>query len=178
MAITKIQSESLNLADDFAFTGTITGAGGNNTPAFRVKASAGQVLSDATITKAIYNTVTFDTNSAFDTSNYRFVVPSGHAGKYNFYSRFRYGGTNCSEIGLYFYKNGSPVSNQYYYSGSLGTNLYSSLNYYTYVMTYSGILSVGDYMEIFVYFNNSSTGEHSVQTHNVTGEFVGYKIIE
>ena len=27
MAITKIQSESLNLADDFAFTGTITGAG-------------------------------------------------------------------------------------------------------------------------------------------------------
>ena len=28
MAITKIQSESLNLADDFAFTGTITGAGG------------------------------------------------------------------------------------------------------------------------------------------------------
>ena len=30
MAITKIQSESLNLADDFAFTGTITGAGGGN----------------------------------------------------------------------------------------------------------------------------------------------------
>ena len=28
MAITKIQSESLNLADDYAFTGTITGAGG------------------------------------------------------------------------------------------------------------------------------------------------------
>jgi hypothetical protein len=28
MAITKIQSESLNLADDFTFTGTITGAGG------------------------------------------------------------------------------------------------------------------------------------------------------
>ena len=28
MAITKIQSESLNLADNFAFTGTITGAGG------------------------------------------------------------------------------------------------------------------------------------------------------
>jgi hypothetical protein len=28
MAITKIQSESLNLADDYTFTGTITGAGG------------------------------------------------------------------------------------------------------------------------------------------------------
>ena len=34
MAITKIQSESLNLADTYAFTGTVTGAGGVNTPAF------------------------------------------------------------------------------------------------------------------------------------------------
>ena len=28
MAIDKIQSESINLADNFAFTGTVTGAGG------------------------------------------------------------------------------------------------------------------------------------------------------
>ena len=34
MAITKIQSESMNLADTYAFTGTVTGAGGSNTPAF------------------------------------------------------------------------------------------------------------------------------------------------
>jgi hypothetical protein len=34
MAIDKIQSESINLADNFAFTGTVTGAGGANTPAF------------------------------------------------------------------------------------------------------------------------------------------------
>ena len=27
MAITKIQSESMNLADTYAFTGTVTGAG-------------------------------------------------------------------------------------------------------------------------------------------------------
>jgi len=35
MAITKIQSESLNLSDNYDFTGTVTGAGGVNTPAFR-----------------------------------------------------------------------------------------------------------------------------------------------
>ena len=35
MAITKIQSESLNLADTYAFTGTVTGAGGDNTPSFK-----------------------------------------------------------------------------------------------------------------------------------------------
>jgi hypothetical protein len=30
MAITKIQSESLNLSDNYDFTGTVTGAGGDN----------------------------------------------------------------------------------------------------------------------------------------------------
>ena len=34
MAIDKIQSESINLADNFAFTGTVSGAGGNKNPAF------------------------------------------------------------------------------------------------------------------------------------------------
>ena len=34
MAITKIQSESLNLADTYAFTGTVTGAGESNAPSF------------------------------------------------------------------------------------------------------------------------------------------------
>ena len=34
MAITKLQAEALNLADTYAFTGTVTGAGGDNTPFF------------------------------------------------------------------------------------------------------------------------------------------------
>ena len=34
MAIDKIQSESINLADNFAFTGTVTGAAANTTSAF------------------------------------------------------------------------------------------------------------------------------------------------
>ena len=44
MAITKIQSESLNLADTYAFTGTVTGAGLNNTPVFNK--TSNQVSSD------------------------------------------------------------------------------------------------------------------------------------
>ena len=42
MAITKIQSESLNLADTYDFTGTVTGAGGTNTPAFHAFLSSTQ----------------------------------------------------------------------------------------------------------------------------------------
>ena len=43
MAIDKIQSESINLADTFAFTGTVTGAGENNNPAFRAGLTSGAV---------------------------------------------------------------------------------------------------------------------------------------
>ena len=39
MAISKIQSESLNLADTFAFTGTVTGAGESNAPYFQAVSS-------------------------------------------------------------------------------------------------------------------------------------------
>ena len=45
MAIDKIQSESINLADNFAFTGTVTGAGGVNTPAFLLKQTSQTTMS-------------------------------------------------------------------------------------------------------------------------------------
>ena len=45
MAITKIQSESMNLADTYAFTGTVTGAGGVNTPYFEAYLAANQLCS-------------------------------------------------------------------------------------------------------------------------------------
>ena len=35
MALSKIQSESINLADTFAFTGTVSGAGGGKVLQFR-----------------------------------------------------------------------------------------------------------------------------------------------
>ena len=43
MAITKLQAEALNLADTYAFTGTVTGAGENNNPAFRAGLTSGAV---------------------------------------------------------------------------------------------------------------------------------------
>ena len=45
MAIDKIQSESINLADNFAFTGTVTGAGESNTTLVYVYATTGTTVS-------------------------------------------------------------------------------------------------------------------------------------
>ena len=58
MAIDKIQSESINLADNFAFTGTVTGAGGITEADFFFLPSS--LNSDGTITSLTRATTGFD----------------------------------------------------------------------------------------------------------------------
>ena len=85
MAITKLQAEALNLADTYAFTGTVTGAGGVNTPAFQAYLNSDQNVSSGTQTKVACANVRFDTASCYDTSNYRFTP--NVAGKYFVYGK-------------------------------------------------------------------------------------------
>ena len=82
MAIDKIQSESINLADNFAFTGTVSGAGGTNTPSFFAYLGSVQTFSASTHTTVALNQESFDTASGFDTSTHKYTVPSGQGGKY------------------------------------------------------------------------------------------------
>ena len=119
MAITKIQSESLNLSDTYDFTGTVTGAGGVNTPAFEayLGGSGGQSVSDNAVTLVQANTEVYDTDSAYDTSTYRFTPQV--AGKYLVYGSIQNesnSATNLKASYLYFKKNGSNIletSNSY-----------------------------------------------------------------
>ena len=87
MAITKIQSESLNLADTYAFTGTVTGAGETNTPYFQAVQSTDVNLTDNTATLITFNQDPFDSGSLFNTTNGRFVMDSTNAGKYFLYAK-------------------------------------------------------------------------------------------
>jgi len=83
MAIDKIQSESINLADNFAFTGTVTGTPAN-TPAFEARLNADQTISDDTFTKISVNSEVFDTDNCYDDAvNYRFTPTV--AGRYFIY---------------------------------------------------------------------------------------------
>jgi len=109
MAITKIQSESLNLADTYDFTGTVTGAGGNMKPAFASALSGTQSVSSGTETKVTFNTEIYDTDNCYDNStNYRFTPTI--AGKYFVYATVTVYGGNYStyQNGICFIKkNGS-----------------------------------------------------------------------
>ena len=167
MAITKIQSESLNLADDFAFTGTITGAGGNNKPAFFAQKNATQSPGNNAFTKITYETEVVDTNNAFASS--RFTVPSGEAGKYfiGFNKMNNKGGLTAEDYTM-IYKNGSDFAAFTSFSGNQ-----TQLKNHNIIID----LAVGDYVEIYHYgtTTNSSTGTLLSEERN---SFYGYKIIE
>ena len=95
-----------------ANSGTATGVGGTNTPAFAayLATDSDQSISDSTTTKIAFEAERIDTAGAFDTSNNKFVVPSGGAGKYFIVCKVKCGSSQQNDIvGAYvhIYKNGS-----------------------------------------------------------------------
>ena len=75
-----------------ANSGTATGFGGDNTPSWSATIDSNQTLSDSTDTLLNFDNETYDTDGAYDTSNKRFTVPSGEAGKYFITTFFRASG--------------------------------------------------------------------------------------
>ena len=172
MAIDKIQSESINLGDNFAFTGTVSGAGGVNTPAFYAHSDQVTTISASGSTKVSINTEIFDTAGAYSSS--RFTVPSGQAGKYFFH--FSVGlnsGTNINPVFPILFVNGSENTNgtriRKYHNGSGG-----SIQTYAQSAFYNA--SAGNYFEVYFYQNAGS----AKNTYNSSQDtfFFGYKIIE
>ena len=156
-----------------ANSGTATGFGGANTPAFQgyYGAASYQTVSDNTATKLTIDTEEFDTSSAFDTSTSRFTIPSGQAGKYFIFGKFfTYSSNDTGRQGkIYIYKNGSVIDqteNQYRLTQDsiVGSALYTS---------YISDASASDYFEIYGIFNVNSGTDNRLYR----GAFGAYKII-
>ena len=162
MAIDKIQSESINLADNFAFTGTVTGAGESNAPYFQAYLSSNQTgVNDNTYTKIQFNTETHDSANAYDnSSNYRFTPQT--AGKYFCYAQLRLtahnGNSDAKETGLKFYFNGSGSSHMY--RESLYNTGYQNSPSITLeaIITFNGS---SDYLEAYGLVNTVGDGDNS-----------------
>ena len=118
MAIDKIQSESINLADNFDFTGNVTGAGGNNQPYFAATMSGNQNLSQNSWTKVTFNTEVFDQGGNYDhSSNYRFTPTT--AGKYFVFCNMSYTSNGLLyESRVAIYKNGSATTISMFYNNN------------------------------------------------------------
>ena len=154
------------------------GVGGANTPAFSVYKSGNVDITDASATKYSLDAEHYDTDNAFDTSTYRFTVPSGKAGKYFFYGRVRFNKGGVSEYYIKIKKNGSDLAMRYFYSGGVGTNIFNQIDFLSWDVSCTSQLSVGDYVELFVYMNSIDGNPATMSGGSSHNEFLGYKIIE
>ena len=149
----------------------------NNVPAFAARNSAGQALASATMTLLQFDTEIFDTAGAYDNStNYRFTVPSGQAGKYYFFTKLNFETTSGDDIIFVsggFYLNGSAAN-----WGIMNSNT-TPEKFKQYLYTNSIILdlSVDDYVEVYGNAIGSNLAFESNGSGNYETAFGGYKLI-
>ena len=116
MALSKIQAESMNLADTYAFSGTVTGTSVAGSAAFaaRFTAATGAIWSNVASAAIIpFNDASsndaFDTDSVFNTSTYKFTAPA--TGVYTFWFSI-YTANGDTNNGFGFLKNSGKVRMQ------------------------------------------------------------------
>lgn len=145
-----------------------TGVGGANTPSFMAHRTATQSISNNTFTKIENNVEVFDTDNAYDhSSNYRFTIPSGKAGKYVIAVAINIhdlADTKFVESAIY--KNGSEIKHDIV---SASRTIPTSIKTIT-----IDDASVGDYYEAYVKQRNDSTLNLNYAYGNV---FYAYKLI-
>ena len=166
MAIDKIQT--LGILDDAVTSAKLaSGVLPTNTPAFHATMST-QTLSDGSNTLLNFNTVVFDTNSNYDTTNKRFTPTV--AGKYFIHVSLLYSkASSVAGVQVRVRKNGSDAFRtlQAHFYGNDNQNYMAS-----------GIISCngsGDYIDV-------SAQQDSGSSVNVDGSttftfFQGYKLI-
>jgi len=146
-----------------------------NTPAFSVKRHAAtQSVSSGANTKVEFNTENFDTDSAYDAStNYRFTVPSGAAGKYFFNAKVAAsaGNANMNRASLKIYKNGSLFTTVFHGFETNPIRLFSPE--ISAVMD----LSVSNYIEIFAYYETVNGAALNIDDgEEGSVQFYGFKL--
>ena len=169
MALTKLQAEALNLADTFAFSGTVTGAGEANTPAWFANKTDNTEVANTTNVKATFNVEIVDTDSAFASST--FTVPSGAAGKYYVFGSTQFDSniTDGKYNVAFIYINGSIQAKGVFTHGVASTAISTKVD---------GIfdLSVGDTVELYCRQNNGGALYLRGEAGEKTTYFGGYKI--
>lgn len=128
---------------------------GGTGPAFSVYLSANQSITTATTTKMAFNTELFDTNSNFDTTNYRFTPTV--AGYYSVGLICGYLGTAVTRFIASIFKNGSEL---YRVTDSPNGSVY--LGGSSQVIYMNGTT---DYIEFYGFVTGTSVGFEGVNTY-------------
>jgi|21_taG_2_1085346.scaffolds.fasta_scaffold97397_2 hypothetical protein len=173
--ITKINSEAVNLADDFDFTGSVTGAGGSNTPSFFAVSTSsedGTNVADNTLTKMTFSTEVYDTDSCYDNStNYRFTPTT--AGKFFIFAKAMADNVVANaQTKLEFYKNGAQMDDNYRMRVRTGTSPVGDIEQTLILSAIIDMNGSSDYIEVYAAHDNGGNTSGLYDKH-----FGAYKII-
>tara|TARA_Y100000033_G_C2671321_1_gene74450 strand:- start:16 stop:531 length:516 start_codon:yes stop_codon:yes gene_type:complete len=161
MAITKIQSESLNLADTYAFTGTVTGASLTKA-VFNLYAGSNQSIPNSTATKIAWSNAAIDTASGADFTNNRWTVPSGYAGNYylagQIFGDFSDDANERGDAAIRI-NNTARIESRLRTGSNGGSSTYLVSGIYN--------LNVGDYVELYLW-QDSGASQNTDSNQNYT----------
>ena len=179
MAIDKIQSESINLADNFAFTGTVSGVGGQGTNFFQaVNTGTAATFGHGSSVLVPFDAENFDPDGVYDpsSSNYKFTCAT--AGYHFFTAQVQQDTASgkSRQVATLLYKNGSDIGN--------GSGVYwDTYNNDTFgdsaIRTTAVVnLAVGDYVQVYFYQTQSDGGNNALKTSSNYNIFAGYRIAQ
>jgi len=140
-------------------------------PMFIVTNTSSQYINDVVLTKVTLNNVLYDRTNNISSS--RFTVPTGYAGLYQFNLIIRgdsQANTNLYVSDLQILLNGGLFkrSNQYLVGGQPRA--------YHHTISFIANLSVGDYIEVYLYSDTVNGGQTVIDSGQINTHFSGYKI--
>ena len=151
-----------------ANSGTATGFGGDNTPAFLAFPSSAQSIPNNTNTTVVLDSEVYDTDNAFASNT--FTVPSGEGGKYLFYFKVRQNGNTQNRLYAYLEASISGSTSDFYTTENGGGGSYDSVQA-------TGVInmSAGDTVVLKFYQNCGSSNNIFSSLNHV--HFGGHKLI-
>jgi len=161
-----------------ANAGTATGFGGSIDVLFSAYQNGDTTVNHEVVTKLEFDAEIFDVGSCFDTSNYRFTVPSGKGGYYQLGYSVNYEAsqnTNALIGWTKLYKNGSRDSTGTrafeFYQNNTNNPTRNVQTAKSFIMN----LSAGDYLELYGQIAHNSSSSMSARTSY--SHFYGYKLV-
>jgi len=158
-----------------ANAGTATGFGGSTDVAFHAQLSTGRTLSHEVWTLLHMNSEIIDIGSCYDTSNYKFTVPSGKGGTYHV--GYQVTVENAANSRQYIawgkiYKNGSSMGDVYsHYQNNTDNPSRNITIFSSFVVN----LNASDYLEMYAQSaTNNSSNSTAVADYT---SWWGYKLV-
>ena len=164
-----IYDDSASALRKMTRTNFVSGIGGVNTPIFLIKQTTATSTTNSITTKVNLDNAVIDTASGLDTTNKRWVVPSGQGGKYFITAKLRWDSqSDWDNSSFYIYKNGGSIVSNY------GRNEY----YDGLTMSFIVSLVATDYLELYGRQVSGGSLDISTDDSGVQTFLAGYKLIE